>query len=102
SKGYTYQYFKGVPIYSFGHGLSYTRFKYSNIAIPTPGVSKNGEVQVAFDITNVGDQIGADVAQLYTHQVKSVAYQPIKTLRAFRRVTLKPGETSRISFAVPV
>jgi beta-glucosidase len=102
SKGYTYQYFKGVPIYPFGHGLSYTRFKYSNIAISAPAISKSGTVQVAFDVTNVGDRPGSDVAQLYTHQVKSTTYQPIKTLRAFRRVALKPGETSRITFALPV
>jgi beta-glucosidase len=101
SKGYTYQYFKGVPIYPFGHGLSYTRFKYGNIAISAPTVSKSGTVQVTFDVTNVGDRSGSDVAQLYTHQAKSVTYQPIKTLRAFRRLTLNPGETSRVTFALP-
>jgi beta-glucosidase len=101
SKGYTYQYFKGVPLYPFGHGLSYTRFKYSNLAISAPSVSESGQVQVSFDVANVGDRPGSDVAQLYSHQVKSVTYQPIKTLRAFKRITLDPGQSSRVSFALP-
>jgi len=102
SKGYTYQYFKGVPLYPFGHGLSYTRFKYSNLALSASSASVSGQTQVSFDVTNVGDRAGSDVAQLYSHQIKSVTYQPIKTLRAFKRVTLDPGQSTRISFALPV
>jgi len=100
SKGYTYQYFKGVPLYPFGHGLSYTRFKYSNLAVSAPSVSGSGQVQISFDVTNIGDRAGSDVAQLYSHQVKSRTYQPIKTLRAFKRVALDPGQTTRIRFAL--
>jgi beta-glucosidase len=101
SKGYTYQYFKGVPLYAFGHGLSYTRFQYSHAAVSAPAVSANGVVQVSFDITNVGSREGSDVAQLYSHQQKSVTYQPISTLRAFQRVNLAPGETRHIGFTLP-
>jgi beta-glucosidase len=101
SKGYTYQYFKGVPLYAFGHGLSYTRFTYSHVTLSAPSVSDTGTVQVSFDITNAGDRAGSDVAQLYTHQVESVTYQPISTLRAFRRVQLAPGESRHISFTLP-
>jgi beta-glucosidase len=101
SKGYTYQYFKGVPLYPFGHGLSYTRFRFSNLTLSAPSITAKGEVQVAFDLTNVGDRAGDEVAQLYTHQLKSKSYQPLRTLRAFRRVTLQPNETQRITFTLP-
>ena len=102
SKGFTYQYFKGVPLYPFGHGLSYTRFKYSNLALSASSAPVTGQVQLSFDVTNVGEREGADVAQLYSHQVRSVTYQPLKTLRAFRRVSLSPGQSTRISFTLPV
>ncbi|HEU0096560.1 MAG TPA: fibronectin type III-like domain-contianing protein, partial [Rhizomicrobium sp.] len=100
SKGYTYQYFKGVPLYAFGHGLSYTRFQYSHVALSAPAMAANGSVQVSFDITNVGNLAGSDVAQLYTHQAHSVTYQPIQSLRAFQRVSLAPGETRHVSFTL--
>ena len=98
SKGYTYQYFKGAPLYAFGHGMSYTEFAYSHISVSAPKVSAKGMVTVSFDVTNTGDREGSDVAQLYTHQRRSVTYQPISTLRNFKRVRLKPGETQHVSF----
>ena len=73
SKGYTYQYFKGVPLYPFGHGLSYTRFRFSNLKLSASSITAKGEVQVAFDVTNAGDRAGDEVAQLYTRQLKSKA-----------------------------
>jgi beta-glucosidase len=101
SKGYTYQYFKGVPLYPFGHGLSYTRFRFSNPKLSATSMTTTGSVEISFDLTNAGDRAGDEVAQLYTHQMKSRAYQPIRTLRAFQRVTLQPGETKRLSFTLP-
>ena len=100
SKGYTYLYFKGIPLYPFGHGLSYTRFQYSHIKASSP--SANGQIEVSFDLTNSGDRAGSDVAQLYTHQRTSTVVQPIKSLRAFQRVSLQPGETRHLQFALPV
>jgi beta-glucosidase len=101
SKGYTYMYFKGVPLWAFGHGLSYTRFTYSNLKV-TPATGASGEVQVSFDLKNSGDRAGSDVAQLYTHQQKSTEPQPVKSLRAFKRITLEPGATEHVQFRVPV
>lgn len=101
SKGFTYMYFKGVPLYAFGHGLSYTRFHYSNLKLSAPSISANGTVQVSFDLKNVGNREGADVPQLYTHQEHSVTYQPIQSLRAFERVELKPGEAKHVEFTLP-
>jgi beta-glucosidase len=101
SKGYTYQYFKGEPLYAFGRGLSYTRFQYSHAQVSAPVMPATGSVQVSFDVTNIGGRAGSDVAQLYSHQRKSVTYQPISTLRAFQRVSLAPGETRHVSFTLP-
>lgn len=102
SKGYTYQYFKGVPLYPFGHGLSYTRFVYSNLKVASPGGTGRGELSVSFEVRNAGEIAGAEVPQLYTHQVKSSAVQPIRTLRAFERVVLQPGEGRTLTLRVPV
>lgn len=101
SKGYTYMYFKGVPLWPFGDGLSYTHFTYSNLKVrQAPALS--GEAQISFDLKNSGDRAGSDVAQLYTHQEKSTEYQPIKSLRAFKRVNLQPGETQHIDLSLPI
>ena len=102
SKGYTYLYFKGLPLYPFGHGLSYTRFEYSHLKLSTTSATSADQVVISFDIKNTGDRAGSDVAQLYTHQQHSAVVQPIKSLRAFERVTLQPAETKSISFKLPV
>ena len=102
SRGYTYMYFKGVPLYPFGHGLSYTHFTYSNLKVSAPSVRSDGEVEVSFDLANSGARPGSEVAQFYTHQQKSAVVQPIKSLRAFQRVTLQPGETRHLQFKLPV
>jgi len=101
SKGYTYQYFRGVPLYPFGHGLSYTRFRFTNLTLSATSIPTTGQVDIAFDVTNIGDRAGDEVAQLYTHQLRSRSYQPIRTLRAFRRVTLEPNQTTRVTFTLP-
>lgn len=98
SKGYTYMYFKGVPLYPFGHGLSYTTFGYSNLKVTQSGP----KLTVSFDLKNSGDRAGSEVAQVYTHQRASSTYQPIKSLRAFQRVSLNPGESKTITFEIPV
>ena len=101
SKGYTYLYFKGLPLYPFGHGLSYTNFAYSHLEMSAKSFSSAGQIDVSFRVTNTGDRAGSDVAQLYTHQQKSGVVQPIKSLRAFRRIMLQPGETQSVHFTLP-
>jgi len=98
SKGYTYMYFKGVPLYPFGHGLSYTTFAYSNLKVTQAGA----KLTVSFDIKNSGERSGAEVAQFYTHQRNSSTYQPIKSLRAFQRVVLEAGQSKTITLEIPV
>jgi beta-glucosidase len=101
SKGFTYLYFRGVPLYPFGHGLSYTQFKYGNLKLSQTTASRTGEVTVSFDLQNSGSRAGSEVAQLYVHQMKSNVVQPIKSLRGFQRVTLEPGEIKHISMTLP-
>jgi beta-glucosidase len=101
SKGFTYMYFKGVPLYTFGMGLSYTSFTYSNLKVETRKPGLDGEAEVSFDLRNTGDRAGAEVAQLYTHQRTSSVTQPIRSLRAFQRVTLQPGEMQTLRFRLP-
>ncbi|GAB2967442.1 glycoside hydrolase family 3 protein [Saccharothrix stipae] len=100
--GHTYQYFQGKPLYPFGYGLSYTSFKYSKLKVDRSVVHASGEVKVRVDVTNTGDRVGAEVVQLYSHQKKSRVQQPVKQLRAFDRVELRPGETKAVELKVPV
>ncbi|MFE0456734.1 glycoside hydrolase family 3 C-terminal domain-containing protein [Streptomyces sp. NPDC058914] len=84
----TYQYFRGRPLYPFGHGLSYTTFRYGELRRVTDGY----EVRV----TNTGGRAGDEVVQLYVHQRVSRDEQPLKQLKAFQRVSLRPGETKPV------
>jgi beta-glucosidase len=97
SKGFTYLYFKGVPLYAFGHGLSYTQFRYSNLKLSHIRTSATGQVKVSFDLQNIGSRAGSETAQMYVHQAKSNVVQPIKSLRGFQRVMLNPGETKHVT-----
>jgi beta-glucosidase len=84
----TYQYFQGTPLYPFGYGLSYTTFRYGTLKPVAGGY----EVPV----TNTGTRAGDEVVQLYTHQRTSRDKEPLKQLKAFQRVSLKPGETKTV------
>ncbi|MER5507784.1 glycoside hydrolase family 3 C-terminal domain-containing protein [Streptomyces sp. NPDC002766] len=86
--GRTYQYFTGRPLYPFGYGLSYTSFRYGKLR------QVKGGYEVA--VTNTGSRAGAEVVQLYVHQRASRDEQPLKQLKAFQRVSLKPGETRTV------
>jgi beta-glucosidase len=101
SKGFTYMYFKGVPLWPFGYERSYTHFTYANLKV-TPASAQSGEAQISFDLKNSGDRAGSDVAQIYTHQRQSSEVQPIKSLRAFERVALQPGETQHVEFRLQI
>ena len=95
----TYRYFKGIPLYPFGYGLSYTKFEYNEMDIPsTMKTGKN--ITVTVKITNTGTMDGEEVTQLYiTHQsVKSKA--PKIALKGFKRIFLKTGETTTLRFVL--
>jgi beta-glucosidase len=95
-RGHTYQYFKGQPLYPFGHGLSYTTFEYSNLRASAPTLVKNGTVTIAVTIKNTGRRAGDEVAQLYVERTDPATARPIKALKAFQRVSLKPDESRTI------
>jgi len=96
-KGRTYLYDKRKPLYPFGYGLSYTKFKYSNLRVGSNMVTAMGAVDVSFDLTNTGKTAGDEVAQMYVRHLNSRVSRPLKELKGFRRVNLAPGETRRIT-----
>ena len=88
------------PQFPFGFGLSYTTFTYAHASLNRPVLNKGGRIDVAFDITNTGKREGAEVAQLYIRQLAPGEPRPVKELKGFTRVHLKPGETKRISLPI--
>ncbi len=95
-KGHTYQYFKGQPLYAFGHGLSYSTFEYANLRVSAPALAKNGSVTISVTVKNTSARAGDEVAQLYVEHVGSKVSRPMKALKGFQRVSLKPGESRTI------
>ncbi|MFO1476096.1 MAG: glycoside hydrolase family 3 C-terminal domain-containing protein [Verrucomicrobiota bacterium] len=87
------------PLFPFGHGLSFTRFEYSDLKI-SPGQGSGLSVGVEFDVKNVGERAGSEVAQLYVQDVESSLPRPVKELKAFQKVRLNPGETRRVSLTL--
>ncbi len=100
-KGRTYMYFDGQPLYPFGHGLSYTTFKYTDLHISTATLAANQSVTISLTITNTGPATGAEVVQLYVQAPKSKVKRPIKQLVGFQRLELKPAQSRRVSFTLP-
>lgn len=84
-----------APLFPFGHGLSYTTFKYSDLYVAK--ASDDGTVEVSFQVTNVGNREGAEVAQVYVHDKVAVEARPLKELKGFEKVFLAPGETKQVS-----
>jgi len=88
------------PLYPFGFGLSYTTFKVSNFRLSKSHVGRSGHLRASMTVTNTGTRAGDDVAQLYLHDPVASISQPVRRLRGFDRVTLKPGESTRVGFRV--
>jgi len=84
-------------LFPFGYGLSYTTFRYSNLDIKTIAASTNPRYEVSFDIENTGSKEGADVAQVYVRDTHAKVPRPAKELKGFAKVSLRAGETKRIT-----
>jgi beta-glucosidase len=97
-EGRTYKYFKGLPLYPFGHGLSYARFEYTNLALRKEGGSA---VAVMVDVMNAGDRGGDEVVQLYAVAPESARPRAAQTLCGFRRLRLEAGEKMTVTIVVP-
>jgi beta-glucosidase len=88
------------PLYPFGYGLSYTTFRFDNLHLSKTRMKAGDSVAVSANVTNTGSVAGDAVAQLYIHQRSGSASRPVRQLEGFRRLMLKPGETTTLHFTV--
>jgi beta-glucosidase len=88
------------PTYPFGYGLSYTTFQYSNLKVGQASYTVGRPVDVAVDVRNTGNRMGDEIAQLYIHQRYGTSVRPVRELKGFQRVTLRPGETRTLHFTL--
>ena len=100
TKGFTYMYVNGEPLFPFGHGLSYTTFKYSGLKLSADEIKADGQVLIRAEVKNTGRRAGDEVVQLYVHAQKSSVQRPVKELRGFQRISLQPGETRLVTFTL--
>lgn len=101
--GYRWFDTKGLPVvYPFGYGLSYTTFNYSNLNTDKKTYDQADTIQATFTLTNTGDREGAEVSQLYVSDPVCSVMRPVKELKGFKKVFLKPGESRRITLDIPV
>jgi beta-glucosidase len=91
-----------TPLFPFGHGLSYTRFTYADLTLSRAVAGVDDVVDVTCCVTNAGDRAGEEVVQLYVRDVVGSVTRPVQELRGFARVSLAPGETARVGFALAV
>jgi beta-glucosidase len=99
--GYRYYDRKDIdPLFPFGHGLSYTTFKYSKLRLSARSITPDQTLKVKVDITNTGKMIGREIVQLYVRDVKATFARPEKELKAFEKIELKPGKTKTITFSL--
>jgi beta-glucosidase len=87
-----------TPEYPFGFGLSYTKFVYSNLSLSAPRMPLGGSISVAVDVANNGKYEADEIVQLYTRDLVGSVTRPVRELKGFRRIHLKPGETQRVEF----
>lgn len=90
------------PLFPFGHGLSYTEFKYCNLKLDRDHAGLDGILQISFDVKNIGKVAGDEVVQLYTSDEYAEFPRPVKELRGFARVHLLPGERKSVRFDLPI
>jgi beta-glucosidase len=93
----TYRYFKGAPLYAFGHGLSYTKFSYGGLKLSSASLQAGGMLGVDVTVKNTGKLAGDEAAQLYLSFPQAPG-MPVRALRGFQRVTLNAGESRTLHF----
>jgi beta-glucosidase len=86
------------PVFPFGHGLSYTTFEYDELQVSQSEVPVDGELTIRCRVSNRGERVGDEVVQLYVHDLVASTGRPVQELKGFRRITLKPGGSARVSF----
>ncbi len=88
------------PLFPFGYGLSYTTFRYGKPQLSNDHINPDGRTTLSVDVTNAGRLVGDEVVQLYIRDCVSSVTRPVKELKGFRRITLQPGETRTVEFAI--
>ncbi len=88
------------PLYYFGYGLSYTRFRFANLRLEKAKIRLNGSVKVKVDVTNTGKVEGDEIVQMYIRDKVSSVTRPVKELKGFKRVSLKPKETKTVTLEI--
>jgi beta-glucosidase len=88
------------PLYHFGYGLSYTLFNYQNLHLSKSNINKDERMSLKIEVANVGNQPGDEIVQLYLNDKVSSVTQPVKVLKAFKRIHLEPGETKQVTFEI--
>ncbi|EAO3938313.1 beta-glucosidase BglX [Salmonella enterica] len=101
---YTSRYFDEAngPLYPFGYGLSYTTFTVSDVTLSSPTMQRDGKVTASVEVTNTGKLEGATVIQMYLQDVTASMSRPVKQLKGFEKITLKPGESKTVSFPIDI
>jgi beta-glucosidase len=88
------------PAFPFGHGLSYTTFSYRNLSVTPSSGKLNLPVTVSFEVTNTGAREGAEIAELYVGEAHASVPRPVKELKGFAKINLKPGETRTVTITL--
>ena len=101
---YTSRYFDDItgPLYPFGYGLSYTTFSLSEVSMSSPTMTADGSVKASVTVTNTGKREGETVVQMYLQDVTASMSRPVKELKEFKKVNLKPGESQTVSFPIDI
>jgi len=89
-----------TPLFPFGYGLSYTQFQFSNLQLSSKSIRPDGRLSVSVEVTNTGKRAGDEVVQLYIHDVAASVTRPVKELKGFERISLRPGESRRVEFTL--
>ena len=89
-----------TPLYAFGHGLSYTKFSYSDIALSSKSMPMDGRLTASVTVTNTGQYSGEETVQVYIQDLVASISRPVKELKAFKKITLAPGEFRAVNFTI--
>ncbi|MBG6185826.1 beta-glucosidase BglX [Flavobacterium sp. CAN_S2] len=91
---------KNTPLYPFGHGLSYSKFEYSDLQLSSKTFAKNGKIEVSVNLKNTGKVTGKEVVQLYIRDLIGSITRPVRELKGFEMIELQPNETKKVVFTI--
>nr|WP_315207797.1 beta-glucosidase BglX [uncultured Flavobacterium sp.] len=91
---------KNTPLYPFGHGLSYSKFEYSDLQLSSKTLARNGKIEVSVNLKNTGKFAGKEVVQLYIRDLIGSITRPVKELKGFEMIELQPNETKKVVFSM--